>query len=340
MANRKQENLKIERDLKSRKLVARVIALVVALALLGAIGFGIWAAQDARWLMRYDGGRVAVADFTVVHQLHFQNEPGAHQAALHSLQAVVALIDRAETHGVGLTAEERIEAEAAAQSQREWQIMMHGPGATFPISNARMAELFTVEAVSARLMDIYVPTYELVEEDFAEMWENYKENNLHDHYDIEVMLLVLEDADAMQEAYSLVGTTDFADIVRQFNEWIEEDDDVDVIPLTGQDGLLGMIEQMMLSPEDREMLLELQPGEVSPIIPLFEWDQATGNIESFEVLVYVVSRDDEIDLDEIEADLRARVIESRRFEMFNDLVINEWVDEANFVINQRGFDRI
>jgi len=340
MANRKQENLKIERDLKSRKLISRVIALAVAAVLIAAIGFGIWAAQDARWILRYDGGRVAVADFRMVHWLEFENEPGARAAALHSLQAVVALIDRAEMHGVGLTAEERSEAEAAAQEQREWQIAMGGPEATFPISNARMAELFNTVAISERLMEIYVPTYDVDEDEFAESWDEYQENSLHNHWDIEILFLVLEDEDRMQEAYELVGTMDFEDIFRQFSDWLDDEDEVETSQLTGPTGWLGTFEQAMLSAEDRELLLELQPGEVSPLISLFEWDQMTGNITNFELLVYVVSRDDELDLNEVEAELRERFINARRGEIFSEMVINDWVEEANFRINQRGYDTV
>ena len=163
---------------------------------------------------------------------------------------------------------------------------------------------------------------------------------MHNHWDVEVMFLALEDMDLMQEAYAQVGTVDFADIVREHSEWLEDDDEVEIHQLTGPTGLLGMLEEMMLSAESREALLEMEAGEVFGPVVLHDWDQMTGNVSPFEIMIYIVSRDDEIVLSEVETDLRERMINARRADVFNDLVIEDWVEEANFRINQRGYDTV
>ena len=341
MAKRKQQNLEIERQVKHRKLVYRIVTLGIAAIIVVGIIIGIWTVQDRRWIMRYDGGRVATADFRIMFDHNWQGEAAARDAALRSLQAIVALRDKAIYHDVDFTPEERAMADAMAEQIRsEWFWPEHGGDLIRYIDNRRLGELFHTTPLIERLTDIYVPEHsiEIDEEEFAEMWENYIEFSIYNHMDLQVQFLTAESEEEMAEIMEMLETMTFEEAYREQVDWLEEDEDVPTLALTGTgpESLLGQLNQMGLMPDDREFLLYMEPGEISH--PITVWDfEVTG--EPLFIIFYMVSRDDEVDLNEVEAGFRAEIVAERRSDIFFDLVM-EWVEEANFVINQRGYNTV
>ncbi|MCL2361587.1 MAG: hypothetical protein FWC73_07230 [Defluviitaleaceae bacterium] len=344
MAKRKHQNLEIERQLKHRRLIFRIITLCVAAILLVAIGMGIWTVQDRRWAMRYDGGRVSTSDFRAMMDLQFEgaiDDPAARSAAVTTLQGITMILDRANTHNISLSTEEWDEAVLNAENTRmQIQMSWGGFDGIGYITNERIAELFNTGPLISGLMDIYVPTYDIDEEAFTEMWEEYQETSIHNFWDIQINIVELETEELAQEAYEAVGTMPFVDLIRQFTPWMDEDFEIEPSALTndletGAWGMLAIMEQMWLSPEDAEFLLEMQAGETSHIIELFNMEMGQPTY----VLVYVVSRDDNVDLDAAEAVLRNNWTEEGRGETFHELVLT-WVEEANFRINERGYNTV
>ena len=340
MANRKQQNLEIERKLKKNKLFYRGIAIVIAALILAGIGLGVWIAQDSRWVLRYDGGRVAAADFRAILDIEFEGlwqhpSPMARAAAMDALQARVALIDRANALGLGFTAEERADAEATMQEWRERDFTHPDFGDIIRyISTSRMADLFHTEPLVDRLMDHYVPAAGIAidQEEFDEIFASHVEDNYYDHMDVRMQLVVFDSLEEAEEAYEAVGTMDFEALVRQFNPWIEDDVEIEISPLMGAEGLMHVLHDMGMSEEDYEHLMGLGLGETSHIVELFDFNFGMPMY----VLFYVVSID-EFDLDEVAAGLRADMVEERRNEVFRDYVM-QWVEEANFRINRRGYE--
>ena len=332
MANRKQQNLEIERHLKKRKFISRIVALVVIAVLVVGTAIGIWTVQDRQWFMRYDGGRVATADFRAFFHLNFENNPAARQAAITSLQGIVLLRDRAIEHGVDFTPEEREAAEQWAQDMRAEFHAFNLFDGFYYISDARLAELFHTTGPFTRLADIYVPTYDLDVEEFTELWEAHVERFFYNYSDMQIHYLFGDDPDEFEAAASRVGIDPFEDIMRDFYTWLDDESEIEPMALTGQQGLMPSLIQMLLQPEDQEHVLSLQAGEYSHSMQLFNLD--TG--EMFQIIVYVVSRND-FDLDEIETGFRENIVRDRRHELFETMIL-EWVDEANFVINQRGYN--
>jgi len=340
MAKRKQQNLEIERQLKHRQFVFRIVAIAIAAIIVVATAIGIWTVQDRRWIMRYDGGRVATGDFRVIFERQFENEPAARSAAMTSLQGIVLMIDRAEQHGFQLTAEERAEHDEAERIGREELRQQEGFSRYAYISVERTVDLFHTGPVFERLMNYYVPTYTIDEELFTEIWEEHEANDFHDFWDIQTIFLFLESEDEILEAYALIDTMPFEDLIRQFDVWVDDETVIEPMGLTpdheiGHGGLLNALRQMMLDPEDEEFLLAMQEGESSHIINV-------RNMDTFEMnylIVHVVSRDDDVDLNEIENTLRDALTEIGRRETFHEMVL-EWVEEANFRINQRGYDTV
>jgi len=340
MAKRKQQNLEIERQVKKRQLIFRIVAIGIAAIFLAATAIGIWTVQDRRWIMRYDGGRVATADFRVIFDRQFENNPAARSAAIQTLQGLVMIIDRAEEHDMILTAEERAEHDEAERAGREELRQFQGFDHFAYISVERTVDLFHTGPLIDRLIDLYVPTYTIDEEEFDEIWEAHEENDFQDFWDIQTIFLFLESEDEIIEAYGLIDTMPFEDLIRQFDVWVDDETEITPMGLTpdheqGQGGLLTALQQMMLSEEDREALLALQAGETSGIIEVL-------NMEIFEpayIIVHVLSRDDEVDLNEAKNIVRDNMILAGRHETFHELVLT-WVEEANFRINQRGYNNV
>ena len=337
MAKRKQQNLEIERQLQKRKQIFQVIALAVVALLVVIVCVNIWIIRDRRWVMSYDGGRVATSDFRAVFDLEMQGspDPAARAAALGSLQQIIALIDRAEYHGVALTPEEREEAEEGMDAWRQFERQNWGFDIMGYISNARLAELFTTGPLVQRLIDIYVPveSVDVDEAEFAELFEEYIAENIYNHMNMQVLILDTFTLEDIEEAYALVDTMDFEDIVMQFVEGFgDEEEEVMPEPMPIMN-LLGHLDDMGLSSEDREHLLYLEAGEVSRIIAFYEDGEPI-----FYLLVKMVSRE-EPDLDAVEADFRSDYIDERRHERFVELV-EQWTEEANFVVNERGYNSV
>jgi len=214
MAKRRQKNLEIERKVQQRKLVFRVVTLVVALIIVTATAIGIWTVQDRRWILKYDGGRVATTDFRAVMDRLFENNPAARSAGMTTLQGVIVILDRADAHGVGLTPEERAPIEIDEREGREQVQAQFGWDPFDYISVSRVVELLNTGPVVERLLDIYVPTYDLDESEFIEMWEEYQETSLHDFWDVQVNFIALETEEEIQEVYDALDTAPFEDLMR------------------------------------------------------------------------------------------------------------------------------
>jgi len=331
MAKRKHQNLEIERQLKQRKRVSQVVALVVAAVILVAIGVGIWTIQARRWVLRYDGGRVATADFRAILDMEFGGNPQAREAALGSLQQIVTLMNRAEQHGIALTPEEREESEAMAESWRQsisWET--GGFDAIGYIDNSRIAELFSTGTLAVQLMDLYVPDYDVDEEEFNEIFEEYIETGIYGHMDMHVLDLFVATYEEIEEAYSMLETHSFEDILIQFSPHrYPEGEEIEPTPLSDP---FGELTNMGFFEEDIEHVLNLEAGEVSRIIML---NDADGPIW---VLIKMVSRV-EPDMDEALNSRRELHILERRNEIFVSMV-EEWTEEANFRVLERGYNSV
>jgi len=330
MAKRKQKNVEVERQLKKRRMIFRLISIFVAAGIVAAIGIGIWVVQDSRWIMRYDGGRVSTNDFRAIHDIFFGGDPApqSREGAIEILQQIIALQDRAARHNVGFTAEERENAAMSANWNIRFDAQMQFGFDVVPyISDERLGELFFMDPLLARLMDIYVPTYILDEEEIAPLLEAYLEENLDRYLDLQVHILILEEFEEAEEAHGLIGTMDFEEIIRLFTPGIEEDFAEDEeIPTTDAVQFSNWIDD----PDDKAHLLGLQPGEYSRIV---EW---YGDGMLLYMLFHAVSRE-EPDPEVAEASFRENLIDSGRDTVFDDLVVG-WVEEANFRINTRGYN--
>jgi len=331
MAKRKHQNMELERQLKQRRMIFRVISLLVSVAIVFAVGFGIWATQDSRWILRYDGGRISVNDFRAVNDLMWDRE-----MAIEHLQQVVAIRDRAIYHDVDFTDEEREMAEEQVNWEIRTQNIMSMGFDTIPfITDERLAELFAIWPLELRLADIYLPVDSITidEDEFAILLEEYLEDELYRYLDLQVQMVMLFEREEIEEAYELIGTMPFEDIVRQFNPLNDEDgdenddDEEPEVPSTSMIDIIDLFEEY-----DKEYLLGLQAGEYTRIIELDD-----GGMMIY-LIFHAVSRE-EPDPDVATESFRESQIQQRRAELFDDLIA-EWVEESNFRVNRRGYNSV
>jgi len=174
-----------------------------------------------------------------------------------------------------------------------------------------------------------VPYYNIDEDEFAEMFEEYMETGIYNYMDMHVLDLFLGSEEEIEEAYSLVGTIPFEDILRQLDPRRADVEEIEPVPFADP---FGTLTNMGFSDEDIEHLLGLEAGEVSRIMIT---QDAEGPVFS---LIKMVSRQ-EADIEAADESLRERHIFERRSEIFGDLV-TEWTEAANFQVLERGYNSV
>jgi hypothetical protein len=222
---------------------------------------------------------------------------------------------------VGLTADEREEMTEMAQMYREW-FSQESPGALNFITDRRMAELLGVEHVSDRLMDIYVPTYNVDEVEFSQILADYMEENAHHYAELEAKFIMSGSFDTLLAVREMAEEgADFDDLVREFCIFYNDETGVEIID--PQELVWGY----SLMGERGDSILNLQEGEISPVISM---DAGMA------LLVQMYRRVDGNE-EEIAEDVRGRFIMERRHEVFREMV-QGWVDTADYSINRRVFN--
>jgi len=316
--NNKSKNREIERQKKQRRLVTRLVFVLALALVIFALTWVIWDNQNRRWIMTFEGERIAVTDYEF-----FLTQSGMPQAAMNDLQVHLAIMNRAERHNVAPTQNELDQATQASFDERMWMAREFGQDMFHFISDERIGEFqaalhFSVE----RLMEIYVPTYHPQGVEFEAELAEYIEENRMFYGQTDIIVITFEDAEVLEEMRELViaGEETFETLIRERDE----------IPYLEEQGIARMsLSDFMwlgLEDEDLDAMLALQQGEVSPVIEFFD---------GFHFIAYMEIRVEATDAEIIESFTENYALE-QRFIVFVDIV-NGWVDEANVNINQRVF---
>jgi hypothetical protein len=334
MESRKKRNLEIERRKKERHRIAVSIFMGLIGVLVIMLVYGVWDANNRRTIMTFEGQRVSTSDFRFLVELFGAHGEDMHDEIINELVSVLILINKSNEHGTGISEEEM-------QDVREFVQMIREGGEFNYISERRMTEIYTTLFIDDHmgLIDIYVPTYELDEDERAEI-EEANEIGLAFHLlsvrdsMMRVKYLVYLDEEEAENALAeLLDGGDFDAMFREQN-FLDEDAEVetmDVRMLTN-----SVVQDEATANEIRGM----NEGEISPIIVIPGED---GDPELFIIFqMYSIETDEEILADAEERFLDEnsvqRVIDSRRAQAFWELV-NEWTENANFTVNQRALSR-
>lgn len=325
MEIRKKRNFEIERRKKQKRRTFTGVLIVLIILAVVVFCYAIWDMQNRRTIMTFKGTRVATTDFRFFNLMQaLQGESPnelTRDVAMESLIHTMVVRDRAERHNISVTSDEIAELMQYAADLRE-QINWQSPGALNFISDRRIAELSSIWGLHEQLMDIYVPGYDIDEFEVEQRLQEHLEASLEFLTEREVKYIASSDFsaleniraefnagadfDALRREHSIFfdpeveATMDFWDFLTLYEIW---------------DGWMDM--------------LPLEAGEVSEI---FE-----ANDTFFLVLIKSRGIDEEV-LEEEGVVFRENHIAQRRTEVFAE-VLDEWIENAEYTINERAFRR-
>jgi hypothetical protein len=318
--NRKTANKEIERQKKQKRHLIALIAVAVSCMVVAAISWVVWDVQSRGWIIRFEGERIST------NELRFfmpDDSPQGKQAGLNVLLESLAIIHRADMHGVNLSDEEH-------EMWTAWVEMTMG-NELFYISAERLAEFYAARfgEVWEQLMDIYVPESLVFVDEYAFEMEfaEYLEENRDLYMQMDLKYVMIDDPETAEAVHAqlLAGEIDFDDAIREHNPWYTEEEGIVTMPLQ------TFVQEAGLTIEQTDALIELQVGDVSEII---EWGVEFGMLSH--LIVYVETRE-EPDEAEVKAGFRNRQIMEKRNEMMLGLV-PQWVTQANYTLNQRAMN--
>ncbi|MCL2049016.1 MAG: CDK5RAP3 family protein [Defluviitaleaceae bacterium] len=322
MESRKQRNLAIERAKRKKRAVAKSVMTAILILFVAWLGYTIWDIANRSTIMRYNGTRIAATDFRFFNQLM-----GHAPSAMDNLQQVLVLMDRDKQHGFTAPEEQWDEALEVASELR-------GRGTFNFITENRMAELYYAAwgASYERLRDVYIPadTFVVDEEAYAAQLESEMPAINLMSTQLELKYLYSPDPITVQ-----VAAQEFAEGGVTFDELIKKHCN------------RQFIEEEIEAKEYNELLQELDLWEHYEEITTLEQGQITSmlavNNDTFDepdyYLVYADTKVvDEENIERLKELSREDFVDTKRFEELFEL-LQVWVDEADFVINERAYER-
>lgn len=239
-------------------------------------------------------------------------------AAVSQLLDTAVLKERAQAHGIVLTAEEK-------QEVHDWAENLHSMYSMFGVdlsgmSVARMAEILEADLYYEKLMDIYTQDLIISEEDVLSALVDFKENRKIDYYEVQVKFAYTQALAAFEAARDdvVAGVMTFDQLVEQHH--------VEYNPEAGP--ITAALWQLYLEEADNSRILALAEGEVSDII--VQQVPQGDDFVTYYLLVQVVSKEIPPD-DELEANFRLRYTWDKKIEVF-EVVLEAWKSEAEYII--------
>ena len=315
MPDRKARNREIERMKKTKQLITKGILAAIATLVVAAIIWVVWDVQNRRWVMTFGGERIATAELSFF-DVNFGNvnisTPQGYDTIMGELQNSLAILQRAELHGITLTEEEQAIAMNNARDFSDWA------GFT-ALSIDRMAEYFSVGPfLLPQLLEIYTPYYEIDQEEFEDYLAFVRATAYVDWVTMEArQLAIFNPEEDLDRVLATIGTPQFDAMVEEFAfdffgqvESPELMHPVDLMEL--------LITHFGFDDDDIDALVDLQEGDYE----VFELDGVT-------FVIYMQTRS--IQPEEME------LLE----EMFiMDSLITTWIADTDISINDRVTRRL
>ena len=323
MQSRKKQNLEVERKIKRQKRMYAAVFAAICLAVVIVIGWVVWDTQNRRFIMTFNGERIATGDFRFISVLNQTpiNE-FTRDEIMRELMTFLTVMQMGERYGLGFTQEELDENELRAAFYREL-IEQNAPGALGFIDDRRMGMFFGLfEQVGTRLIDYLITDYEVDEEQFEQELEWHIDMLIQDGSEVYVKYLALDPEADNTDAYIAIASpeeTDFDEIASMYCVLGTGIEPVNIEEFAAEYGL-----------HIDEWLAGLPVGQHSSVIH--------GTDYSF--IFYVYNRiEPELDLDEVGQEFREGFEQRIRSNIFFEQ-LEGWVLEAEYELNHRVFDTI
>jgi len=319
MDNKKKRNREMNREIeKKRRQKRRIfsgVLVVLIVACVAALGYGVWDMINRRTVMTFNGERVATRDFRFLAYTS-QGDPWS------DLEQSLVLRERAELHGISLTSEQRdMLMGFAGQVRGDF-----APGALNFISDEQIVDVRASWFLTEGLMDIYVSDFEHDEDEFLELVEEFYDMILAEVTDTSVKYIWSHDEDeirAVAEAFAEYGDFDLA-VATHFAGYDEE---VGVVPSSFED----FVDDFFLW-DYLEEFAELAEGEAFDVI------EEHGMF--ILMLMYEKDAVDQERYDEIMEAEREWFANSSREQAFFELFVQDWIDDADIEWNERAVNRV
>ena len=319
MASRKQQNKAIERKNKNQRRITAIITGAVLLVVLLAIAWVAWDVQSRRWVMTFEGTRIATSDLQIMEWLVNTSWEGVHMdirvpdhrdAVLSTLVNTLTIMHRADRHGIGVN----------AQDIEDGLPMMAMTG--LPENYHRRAvELWAAfNVLPERLTSHYFPDYA----PDAVVLAEYMDANRNRYANTTVIYITSQDGDVLEEIAAMVAAGDldgvehFEELIREYSMWYFEGEEITT------SSIVGLINEFEIFHES-DALLGLPEGAVSHVVEIWP--------EMF-MLMYIVERTDAED-----SAIEESFMQQRRNAQFSELM-EEWVENANYRPHQRTLNSL
>ncbi|MCL2223809.1 MAG: hypothetical protein FWB96_08180 [Defluviitaleaceae bacterium] len=336
--SRKQQNKQIERKKKAERRTGNLVLFFLFAAVIFGVGYLIWDGIDRRTVMTFNGESIPTGEFRVFHMMLGAppQDEEMRELAFDGLARTLAVLDRAEQHGIEVSEEEREFFMEDAAGMREW-FNMQVPNSMGPVSVARIADFLSVGGVFSvdwldpgplfsLLMEEYKGDFVPSQSEIDEWLDELMEDILNASMDMSVKYIVNDSWDDMWEAWEAhnAGDATFDDLITLFHQPQPEDEDLD------SPASLGEFAMAFNAWEFWQDIMQLEEGEVSTVFML----------EEGFVMVQMYSREiNEETLEEIMQNVTEGFITESRENAFFELV-DQWVAEADISRNERTLRRI
>ena len=304
-------------------------------------------AEDNAWTMNFGGEEFH-------HELRFLaesymmvlDEEMSRQIAIDELSRNLAVLQRGEMHDVLQTPEQLEEWIEQAEMQRQWM-------GDLEISSLRMAEIWTVEDVQQRLMEIYIPPYDPDPAELEDMIADYVEEN-RDNYTLRLFqYAAVESPTEAMHIFDQGQNANFEELIWAYCIMQNEEFGYELMQLHEAVSNLG------LDFDDEEILRNMNQGDLHIVqaddlfivLYLLERTEATDEAMADSFLADFANNIRRMEFDALlqewveennphvtadEAGFEEFFIQSRRFEEFTEIV-QGWIDDAAPEINQRAY---
>jgi hypothetical protein len=319
MSSKRAKAKELKQKKKQRKQIT-IIGLIAGAALI-VLTFGLYGLNqfNKSYVMTFEGKRVSVNDFrfTLISTMNSESEDHKSEAFDLLLETLV-LISRGEAEGVELTDDDKGNMLSWAGQYKSQFTSNYGMDMSF-ITTERVAEILSTEVYFENLMQKYTVDLVIDEEELEQAFQEYKENNKTEYYDMQFKYAYNLDREALETARNEVeeGNLTFDELVETQSVLYDAEEGIQTWPLSWID----------VSKEDAERLAAMEVGEMSDVM------ETESN---YPLIVQVESKEIPADEDLME-NFRESYELRKRQEAFK-LYVDEWKKEADYTVNQKGYD--
>ena len=323
-----------KRKRNQQRLIFKLSALAVCLLIVAGISFLVWDSWSRSFVMTFEGNRISTNEARYFHMGGIMGTPQEH--AVDELATFLLLEQAAQRHGVALTAQEREEIAEEVEGTRGF-LNMFGVNID-RLSDERMTDFLSQDLITERLADIYAAHIEVDEEELDNAFFSYTIFQRHEFVEMDLIVFEAATMDTAMAAFDeLIATAsieEMEEIILRHTIFGEQalDVELDSLDIPGMEvqrlslGQLAM--DHTINPSIIMGLAGLQEGQVFEPVMIGE-----------SIVVFVAESVTEPPMDELEADFRSSFISDRRIEAFTD-VVQEWRENADIQLNQRGINSI